>query len=49
MNTETPGCEQQNVIVIYHEDVASEVATQFCREHDIPDDYIILYSEPKYY
>ena len=47
MSTELPGCEQQKVIAVYHGDVASEVATQFCRENDIPDDYIVLYSEPK--
>ena len=39
MNIEIPGCSEPKVIVVHHGDVASEVATQFCRENEITDDF----------
>lgn len=42
VNIKLPGCSEPKVNAVHHGDIASEVATQFCRANEITDDFVAM-------
>lgn len=45
MNIEIPGCDEAKAIVVHYGDIAEEVASSFCREHQLASDFIPILAQ----